>query len=226
MRRIAALCRPDLVLVTLLVLVALALPASAGPWLRDPRVSFLSFQATPRSDGQVEYGFFGERGMTPWLTLGLDLNDNGTSGHALAFARLPVSRNDWVASFDLALGGHRYKDDTGSMARVLFGIGRNIEVWDMPGWAALNVGPEWRQGNGGAAWKADGVIGFSADRAVNPILSVETYLSPGKDLYWSVIPGALVRGKTEGRTWLFGLEQKGGPSEMTTGLRIGYWIDF
>lgn len=217
MRRIAAV---------LLCAVIMAGPVMAGPWLRDPRISFLSLQSTPRTNGEVEYGIFGERGITPWLTLGVDLNDNGSSGHALAFARFPILRGNWVASVDVAAGGHRYKSDTGAMARVLFGLGRNIELWGAPGWAALNVGPEWRQGNGGMAWKADGVVGFKADRKVNPILSVETYLAPNNDLYWSVIPGILVRGKQKDRTWQIGLEQKTGPSESVTGLRVGYWIDF
>lgn len=217
MPRIAAL---------LLVGLSLAAPAAAGPWLRDPRVSFLSLQSTPRSNGEIEYGIFGERGIAPWLTLGVDLNDNGTSGHALAFARFPILRGDWVASVDLALGGHRYRSDSGAMARALFGLGRDIEVLGAPGWAAISVGPEWRQGNGGMAWKADAVVGFKADRLLNPILSVETYLAPNSDLYWSVIPGVLIRGKERGRTWQVGLEQKGGPSQSVTGIRIGYWIDF
>ncbi|QEW18901.1 hypothetical protein LA6_001077 [Marinibacterium anthonyi] len=217
MPRIAAL---------LLVGLSLAAPAAAGPWLRDPRVSFLSLQSTPRSNGEIEYGIFGERGIAPWLTLGVDLNDNGTSGHALAFARFPILRGDWVASVDVALGGHRYRSDSGAMARALFGLGRDIEVLGAPGWAAISVGPEWRQGNGGMAWKADAVVGFKADRLLNPILSVETYLAPNSDLYWSVIPGVLIRGKERGRTWQVGLEQKGGPSQSVTGIRIGYWIDF
>ena len=217
MHRAAALC---------LVFLMLPAIAMAGPWLRDPRISFLSVQTTPRSNGQLENGFFGERGITPWLTLGADLNDNGTSGHALAFARFPILRGKWVAAVDVALGGHRYKSDTGAMARVLFGLGRNIKIANAPGWAALSVGPEWRQGNGGLAWKADAVVGFKADRPINPIISLETYLAPNSDLYWSVIPGVLIRGKKKGRTWLVGLEQKGGPAEMTPGLRIGYWIDF
>ncbi len=216
MRVVAALC----------LIWLLALPASGGPWLRDPRLSFVSLQVTPRSTGEVEYGLFAERGVVPWLTLGVDVNDNGTAGHALAFARLPVLRGDWVAAVDLAVGGHRYKSDSGSMARALFGLGRSVNIADTPGWAALSVGPEWRQGNGGLAWKADGVLGFKADRRVNPILSIETYLAPNSDLYWSVIPGVLVKGQKQGRTWLIGLEQKGGPSDMTTGLRLGYWFDF
>ena len=81
-------------------------------------------------------------------------------------------------------------------------------------------------GNGGMAWKADAVVGFKADRLLNPILSVETYLAPNSDLYWSVIPGVLIRGKERGRTWQVGLEQKNGPSQSVTGIRIGYWIDF
>ena len=216
MRVAAALC----------LIWLLALPASGGPWLRDPRLSFVSLQTTPRHTGQVEYGLFAERGVTPWLTLGVDVNDNGTSGHALAFARFPILRGDWVAAVDLAAGGHRYQSDSGAMGRALFGLGRSVTVAGAPGWAALSVGPEWRQGNGGLAWKADGVLGLKAARRVNPILSVESYLAPNSDFYWSVIPGATIRGRKPGRTWLVGLEQKGGPGDMTTGLRLGYWIDF
>lgn len=57
-------------LITICLIWSLALPASAGPWLRDPRISFVSFQTTPRSNGEVENGLFAERGVTPWLTLG------------------------------------------------------------------------------------------------------------------------------------------------------------
>ncbi|MEM8728784.1 MAG: hypothetical protein AAGF79_02610 [Pseudomonadota bacterium] len=217
MRRLAALC---------LLTLSLAASAAAGPWLRDPRVSFLSVQSTPRSTGQVENGVFAERGITPHLTLGVDFNDNATSGHALVFARFPISQDNWVAAVDVALGAHHYEYRYAPMARIQFGIGRSIEIAGQPGWAAISLGPEWRQGNDGSAWKADGVLGLKADRAVNPILSVETYLSPTREFYWSVIPGALVRGRKPGRTWLFGVEQKGGPVDMSTGLRIGYWIDF
>ncbi|MGV6848327.1 MAG: hypothetical protein ACWA5A_08110 [Marinibacterium sp.] len=205
--------------------ILLALPATAGPWLRDPSLSFASFQITPRTDGAAELGIFAERGLTHRLTLGVDLNDNGTSGHALVFARLPIHRATWVASIDLALGGHRYRRDTGAMARVLAGLGRNIRIGEIPGWAALSVGPEWRQGNGGAAWKADATVGFKAARPVNPILSVETYLAPSGSFYWSVIPGITVR-ESRSRTWIFGLERRGGPGVNTLGLRAGLWVDF
>ena len=94
MRRIAALC---------LFTLVLAGPLGAGPWLRDPRLSFLSFQATPRSNGQVEYGFYGERGMTPRLTLGLDLNDNGmgTEAVSLVLEAAVIGKQDDVFVFDM-----------------------------------------------------------------------------------------------------------------------------
>lgn len=200
-------------------------PVLAGPWLRDPSLSFLSLQATPRDDGTAEFGLFAERGVTDRLTLGVDVNDNGDAGHALAFARLPIHRGDWVAAVDLGLGGHRYKDDSGGMARLLFGLGRNVQVGDAPGWFALSVGPEWRQDAGGAAWKADGVLGLSADRKVNPILGVETFLAPNDDFYWSAIPGVTVRAG-QGKTLIFGVERRGGPSLNTLGFRTGIWFDF
>lgn len=80
----------------LLICVMCAPPARGGAWLREHKTAFLSFGSTIRGNKYIlpdyETKFYGEYGLRPGLTLGVDLNDiRLKSAHALLFARIPIA---------------------------------------------------------------------------------------------------------------------------------------
>lgn len=208
----------------ILACLGLAPPALAGPWLRNVDDRFVALSYTPRDDATQETGIYAELGAAPNLTVGIDANYTVETGHALAFARVPLRRGDWVAAVDLGLGVHMYPGVSGPMARLLFGVGRPLEWRGRTGWAAVAIGPEWRSGAGGVAWKTDAVAGFNGPAAINPVVSLETYLAASGDLYWTLVPGLTYRDRSD-RTWLLAYERKGG-ADRAHGIRFALWLQF
>lgn len=208
-----------------------ARPASAGAWLRDEGTGFLSSGAILRhGDPQAahELSLYGEYGIAPRLTLGLDLNERpGYSGHAVAFARLPLSRPAARNTFALetALGGHHWLDDWSPMYRITLSAGRGFTTSQgANGWIALDASYERRLGNSDPAYKLDGTIGLSGPARLRPILQVETSYSPGQPFFWAVIPGLLIETKGN-RNWHVGIERKSAGQD-TLGIKFGLWQRF
>jgi len=217
-------------LVVLIFCVNAAQPARAGAWLREKGAGFLSLTTTLRNiDGawQYENGFYLEYGLTPRLTLGLDVNEAaGLAGHALVFMRLPVGppeRRTKIA-LELGVGGHHWQGQWGEMLKSTLSVGRGFSSRWGDGWVNVDVGVELRRPLPDPAFKLDATIGLSPWRRIRPILQIESTYISGSPLIWSVIPGVLIDGP-ENTTWQIGVARKTA-GQSSLGLKIGLWREF
>ena len=219
--------RPIHLLLALLCATA-ASPAAAGAWLREPGRGFLSTTATLRQgdpDARQELSLYAEYGLTPRLTLGADINARpGTSGHAMVFARLPLSRPGARnrLALETALGGHHWQGDWDPMYRLTLSYGRGLTTRSgILGWLAVDAAYERRLGMSDPIYKLDATLGRSGPGRIRPILQVETAHIPGRDFIWSVAPGVMIDSRRSA-TWVVGLERKSA-SRDTLGLKIALW---
>ncbi len=218
----------------ILLLIALSgapAPAAAGAWLRDAGDGFFSVTTILRQgdpDARLETSLYGEYGLSPRLTIGADINDRpGVTGHALLFARLPLSRpgaRNRLAA-ELALGGHHRRGAWDPMYRLTLSYGRGLpRRRGRTGWLAVDAGYERRLGTARPIYKLDATLGVSAPGRIRPILQLETAHIPGQPLIWAVAPGLLIDTR-RGGTWLIGLERKSAGRD-TLGVKFGLWQPF
>ena len=214
----------------LIVLLLSAAPAGAGAWLRAAGESFVSVTGTLRHgdpDAARELSVYADHGLSPRFTLGADVNERpGIAGHAVLFARLPLSRPGARAKLavETALGGHHWQGAWDPMYRLTLSYGRGFATRRGAGWLAIDAAYERRLGNARPIYKLDATLGLSAPGRIRPILQVETAHIPGKPLIWAVAPGVLIDGRGTS-TWLIGLERKSAGRD-TVGLKVGLWQRF
>ena len=213
---------------------ATATPAFAGAWLRDTGTKFFSYGTTVRKSGgflRPEYSFYGEFGISPFLTLGLDFSESqgptrGQSGHALVFARFPIARS-WqktTAAIELGLGGNHYLGKWDGMVKSTLSIGRGFSSRWGNGWFNVDAGLELRRPANRPAFKLDATIGLSEGMRFRPMLQIESTYITGKPLIWSVVPSLLIDGQ-KNQTWTIGIERKTS-GQSTLGIRFGLWRQF
>lgn len=112
--------------------------ATAGPWLRTSGETFLSFSVEVSDPDDFYVTAYGEYGLRPDLTLGLDLGikDNGLD-KAIAFALRALTGPESVLQVALALGVG-ISDDKGVL-RPGVNIGRGVTLGQRNGWVALEL---------------------------------------------------------------------------------------
>lgn len=204
---------------------------TAGAWLRAPGQSFVAVTGTVRTnDGlltESETGIYAEHGLARRLTLGLDLNDRArTSGHALIFARVPLSKGPGLSkwAFEVGVGGHHYQSDWRRMLKATLSYGRTLPTRRGYGWIALDGGIEFRSGSQGRLHKLDAVIGLPVTPKLKALLKVETNHASDRPFVYAVTPGVLL-GAPSATRWVLGLEHRH-ESLRTTGLRLEIWRTF
>lgn len=215
------------------VALLLAAPAAAGAWLEQRATGFAAASATYRhAQGQhsSELGYYGAYGLTPRLTLGVDLNrSTGRSGHALVFARLPLlgeGANRLAA--ELALGGNQRAGQWLMMQRLTLSYGRGFQTGaGRGGWLAVDAGYELRSAGVESNWKLDATLGLNpatASSRTAPMLQLEVSKPVGGRQTLSLIPSLRVQlpGKRE---LVVGLEHRSG-GQRSLGLRLGLWQRF
>lgn len=214
----------------LLALLCAAPPAGAGAWMREAGHGFLSLSGTLRQgdpDARRELSVYADLGLSPRLALGIDVNERpGSAGHALLFARLPLSLTAARSrvAVEAALGGHHWRGAWDPMYRLTLSLGRGFLTRRGAGWYAIDAGYERRLGNSAPIYKLDATLGLSAPGRLHPILQVETALIPGQPPFWTLSPGLLI---DTGRdtTWLVGLERKSAGRD-TLGIKLALWHRF
>ncbi|MDX2482440.1 MAG: hypothetical protein QNK42_02130 [Pseudodonghicola sp.] len=217
-----------LFLIAVLCTTGTAGPTAAGAWLREPGRGFLSTTGTLRQgdpDAWQEVSIFAEYGLAPRLTIGADINERpGIAGHALLFARLPLSRPGARARLaaEAAFGGHHWRAAWDPMYRLTLSYGRGFTLRrGAAGWLALDAAYERRLGMTVPIYKLDATLGLSKPGRLRPILQLESALVPGQPLIWAVTPGLLFDSRRD-TTWLLGVERKSA-SRDTLGLKIALW---
>ncbi|MCA0871934.1 hypothetical protein LCL97_13930 [Seohaeicola saemankumensis] len=204
--------------------------AWAGAWLQEPGKAFLAVTATLRRgapQAQFENTIYGEYGLAPRLTLGIDINQRPViAGHALLFIRTPLgsgtTRNRFA--FEAAVGGYHWMGQWQPMYKTALSMGRSITVKGIPGWLAVDAAIERRIGTPAPTAKLDATLGLSGAARVQPILQIETARTSGLPLMWTVTPGITVKGPKE-TTWVIGIERKS-VIRQTIGIKLGFWRRF
>ncbi|TDK42152.1 hypothetical protein [Antarcticimicrobium luteum] len=212
----------------LIALSCAAPPAGAGAWQRETGRGFVSTTGTLRQgdpDARQELSVYADYGLAPRLTIGADVNERpGIAGHAVLFARLPLSRPGARARLaaEAAFGGHHWRGAWDPMYRLTLSYGRGSTTRSgATGWLALDAAYERRLGMNVPIYKLDATLGLSAPGRLRPILQVETAHIPGQPLIWAVTPGVLIDSRRNA-TWLIGLERKSAGRD-TVGLKIALW---
>ena len=207
-----------------------ATPAQSGAWLREHGEAFLAVTATLRRgdpQAQLENAIYGEYGLRPRLTLGIDINQRpGISGHALLFARFPLNSDTARTrlAIEAAVGGYHWQGQWRPMYKTALALGRPIKLRGVPGWLALDAAIEQRVGTPAPMLKLDATLGLSGAARVQPILQIETARSSGLPFMWSVTPGITIKGPND-TTWLLGVEAKS-VLQKTVGIKLGFWRRF
>jgi len=210
--------------------VMTAQPACAGAWLRDPETAFMSVSGTMRylhGFWQSENSLYGEFGLAPRVTLGVDINETpGIAGHLFVFARVPVGPADrrTKVAFEFGLGAHHWLDQWGMMVKSGISVGRSFTNRWGDGWFNIDTALELRRPNPDPAFKLDATLGLFSGRRIRPLLQFESTYVPDNPLIWSISPVVLIDGRNN-TTWLIGLERKTA-GRSSPGLIFATWRRF
>lgn len=213
------------ILCALTLSALLPAPALAGAWLRDEGAAFLSFALTledPQDWGAPDgsAAFYGEYGLSPDLTIGLDLGtDEHGSAKAFGFAVLPINRDGMQVSLEIGAGV-----DAGDPAlRPGVSIGRSITLAGLGGWFSVDARATVTEDHD-ATFASDTTLGIIAHKRVKMFVQLQQggpmsdpdWLRVASSVVWQVSPGRhLELGATAGIT---GAE--------SVGLTLGLWQEF
>lgn len=204
--------------------------AAAGAWLRDKGKGFTSIGATIRkTPGYYDYETtaYSEHGLAPKLTIGLDVNQTpGLTGHALAFARVPLIGHPDTSrlALEIGIGAHQLIGAWYPMQKLTLSYGRGFDGPWGPGWYNLDLATERRKGLQHSILKLDATIGLSGQARVQPLLQIETARIADLPLLWSLTPAIRIRDDNQ-RNWLIGVEYRSADIR-TTGLKFAIWREF
>lgn len=122
----------------LALICALPAPLCAGAWLRGVGDGFLSWgvKVQDHDDTKTYSTVYAEYGINPDLTLGVDLGSDEAGGHkALAFVRMPLSRERLHVAFELGAGvlGER------PAIRPGLSLGQGLTFGERNGWFNIDT---------------------------------------------------------------------------------------
>lgn len=211
-----------------LTLLALMLPclAQAGPWLRGEGEGFLSYSLTleevdetAASDGYASV--FAEYGVTPNLTLGIDLGtDENGFFTAFAFALLPLSRDQIKVAFEMGAG----VIDGDAALRPGLSLGTGFTAMGRPGWFTIDARGEIMADDGDATFSSDLTLGITPRPSTKLILQLQQggpmsdpdYMRLAPSIVWETGPGRhLELGATAGLK-----------NAEAYGIKLGFWRSF
>lgn len=207
----------------------LAPPADGGAWLEAPGKGFAAASAAYRQTGSGairELGYYAAYGITPKLTLGVDLNQNADiSGHAMIFARLPLrAGQSYRLAVETGFGGNHYRGQWALMQRTTLSYGRGFGTGRASGWLAIDAAYELRNSGLDAIWKLDATIGLNRPGKAAPMLQVETAKPESGRFSYTLTP-SLRYPLPAGRELILGLEHRSA-GNSSLGLKLGLWQKF
>ncbi len=216
-------------------------PLWAGAWLHEAGQGFTSASLRQRA-GFTEIGHFTSYGLTPDVTVGLDLNDTNTGvAHVLGFVRFPIRQlqDHRRVAVEFGLGANvSPSQGWGLLHRITLSLGQTLQFKSLSGWASVDVSREFRDNGTSAAWKLDTTIGLGhginvwgiSTYEAAPILQVEVYKADAADLSYTVLP-ALRLNLRNRRTLVAGISYQAQRSSRQQrrgefGLRLELWQRF
>jgi hypothetical protein len=217
--------------VTILVLTCIGCaPAQAGAWQREKGAGFAMVSAQvswpqdlllatafgPTEDYQT---FYLEYGLTPRLTLGLDLGRSVSGGDkTIVFFQTPLRNRDTGPKVAAQLGLGRIDSDT--VVRPGLSVGWGLER----GWVSVDALAEMHTGTGRNDLKLDVTWGRNLKDDRKLILQMQSGLRQGDPAFARLVPSYVVplgqRLKAEvGGTY-------GLTGDRSMGLKFGLWTEF
>lgn len=221
------LAGPVHALVLAFAIALLAIPAGAGPWPRGKGETFLSFSGQaeePDAAGRVKIVFssYAEHGLTPRLTLGLDLFGDGTRmSKAIAFLRRPLlqERQEWKLAGEVGLG----QVDGLNVLRPGLSLGRGVRILGRHGWITLDTRAVLLMDHV-RVWEADLTLGLSAMDRLKLIVQLQGGAPDAGRAHLRVAPSAVWR-FGPGRHLELGVST-GLDGHTPDGLKLGMWLEF
>ena len=212
----------------LVLLVFLAGPLSAGPWLRDRGEAFLSFSsiykhAEQLTDPLAYSSLYAEYGVHEKLTLGLDLGGDDLGQYkAIVFATHPVRAlgDKTKLSFELGLGAVNDK----FILRPGLSLGRGFTALDKPGWLSVEIRAEMTPELRNIQLGTDFTVGLSPWRRGKVIMQLQAGGTMADPDYLRVAPSFVYEVKP-GRHLEIGATA-GLKNAERYGVKLGVWRSF
>jgi hypothetical protein len=224
-------------------------PAAAGPWPRGTGEVFLSFGLEARDSRvslmttgsltpETHLSLYGEYGLSPRLTFGLDLNRGERSDFAQAFLRYTLTRPEagWQVAVDLGaaqqgadgMADRRY-------ARLGLSLGRGLQPgggrhWAMPlahdgGWATLDaVGLMDIADTERLVWQVEGTVGLRLQNGWRAALAIKAEEWSGADFLLTAAPSVMIDLGPRNTVQIGARVGLDGSDDI--GLRLNLWHEF
>lgn len=220
-----------LTLAGVLVLI-MVLPAFAGPWPRGEGKAFVSVSGEIRADlenllipPEYDGSLYGEYGVGPKLTLGVDAYKGPRSETVLLFLRRTLTAPDRKHQFSARFGVGTRGDETERSGLALVGAswGMGFGTRWGNGWSTLD-GQIRSLGSGGSEYKLDATVGLRPNDDWAGIAQVQASEFPGSERSARVQLSAVRRlNKTFSAEvgLVYGIE-----NDTRIGLKLGLWSEF
>lgn len=219
------------VLMAVLVMLAAAQMAQAGPWLREKGKGFYAGSGNVTQAKDSSGSVYAEYGFRENITIGIDVfygidRTLQQSGSGTLFARFPLSAPDATHKWAMHVGlGARSQNMTIAPAlEAGLSWGRGIKVAENYGWAVIDSSINIPGSSLQTRIKLDGTVGLGFNDHVKGILQIFTTYQD-EELFAKVAPSVLIIPGKSSYTFQIGAEIPtiGGGD---TSLKIGVWRDF
>lgn len=115
-------------------------PAGAGPWARDAGGVFVTLSQQADAAGETWTGVWGEYGLTPRITLGVDAGISGRGdGKAIVWGQKAWVRGEHRLAASAGIGASFIGEEIMPLAQIGGGWGRGLTTPLGPGWAAAEA---------------------------------------------------------------------------------------
>ena len=217
---------------TTLCLTLAALPASAGPWVREKGSVFLSFGGnvaiSDAAQRPVHWDptLYLEYGLTEKITVGLDIYiANGAQEEtATAFVRFPIRSADtrWPMAMSFAYGMRNDKalGVVDTLARAGLSVGRSLPN----GWLSADLAGVYALEAERLESKLDLTWGWNFAEDWTSIVQLQSGVGTAGDIYVKVAP-SIVYDMTRFNKVEVGLVQAL-TGDGGAGLRVATWVEF
>lgn len=206
--------------VLVLVVLALASAAHAGPWQRAPGEHFasLSYETSTYASSYLE------RGLRDGWTVGLDAggNDTGYRKTYLFLRRSYHQSSQSPFALELGLGRQSTHSGTAFALRPAVHWGRNITLFHAPGWFTTSASAAHIPSRQTTVFKSETTLGLSTTPRVLSMIQVTLEQETGQPLTTKFTPSVGVR--LNDRLTLVGATVF--ENEQPASFKLSLWMTF
>lgn len=213
---------------TLILLLLLAGPCPAGPWLREAGTTYLSHSVTLEDPGDsgraVGYGtLYLEHGLRPYLTVGLDAGtDELGQAKLIAFGVMPLARPGTITAMTVEMGIGMMNER--AVLRPGLSAGRRIMLFGRPGWISLDARAGLRVETGDATLGTDLTVGLELSARSRVMVQLQQGGPLGDSDFVRIVPSVVFE-RGPGRHLEIGMTA-GLKSASDAGVKLAVWRSF